>query len=1115
MEERDLIWLKRMNCPKCNTIINDNQTVCPKCHKVLLLECPNCHSLEESAICKKCGYHILIKCSKCGRLNPAINDLCVKCGFPTKTSLAYQECECDEIASVVIKFCNLKKIRRLLKSEDLYRKFYYKLKNLVLAQVRNAEGLFISHGDVFELNFNKELSFPTSSNKAVRFAIKLANSMTNLNANIVEELKIPLGLNITIAKKTSEELQELHVYENNLKLLTVKKGVKPYIKGTQIILDHFVWDEINKEYKTDSLFSLEENGKTITFYEIVLDSYILPPDTTDKNYEQISYKQHKMEQLKTDEETPDINSFKVFDINAKCSFQNSDALSIKEKLNSLDFNKNGKIISLRAIPEYSAAIEDIVQVCQNKGYQILTVTCTDEMSYKPWGFFERLLREYYNLPFAGIGNIEKIPEQHVSIFKPLFDLCEGQYALSSTKEDARYLYIELWSKFLALLNKVVILVDGFEKLDDTSIQTLEFYFDQFLNIKPNFIFITTEEISVHSKIKGLLRTDLYTEFKLLKSSFANCIASIKTDASDFIGSFYFEKIQENFNGSYLYFKNAIEHLFETGVLIEFEGKLIVKSAKSIVIAKTLEGIYKSRIKYFNKNPDITFIIAYSAMLYPGLDVETLLQLGINDIKKSTEILIQSKLARLEGNNIIINNYSTFCNVILSSLKREAEKMLAGNIISKIGTILDSATTAILMGKLESYNEEYSLLCNNSDLALNTGDYDAYLKSCLGFLSIVESVESVIPAEDIDLKKKEVYNNILTYLYSYAPTKIYFIENILLTDAINENDNEKIVKLSNIMLQGALISSNYTDALGLLNNILSRMSNPTLIVDGAINTKFLLLSLVNIEILYNIGKYRECVDTATEVLSVIKIEMIDKIKPTSFSTDSFVSHIFETMRLAAFAKLYLMDNNLESFFELIKVTMDMDLPEKDCILAIRDFLAGKVYYTGVIEEYSPFSKIVFLILQEISNLQTKCDYKKFAQNIYQAKLLAEDINQSEIKYFCDLLIAYAYSKIGITVKANSIYQDVNSKAEISAMFNILIISKYFMAKLETEPEKIHTIITDALDTIKKHDNQAVILYALFEKLYIDTVRKYELPVNNIESDELKLEQYNEILKIITG
>ena len=147
-----------MECPKCHSIIDDKQTVCPKCSKVLLLECPNCHSLEDTATCSQCGYKILIKCSKCGRINPSINDLCVKCGFPTKTSLAYQECESDDIASVVIKFNNLKKIRRLLQSKDLYEKFYFKLKNLLLAQIKNTEGLFITYGETFVVNFNKELS---------------------------------------------------------------------------------------------------------------------------------------------------------------------------------------------------------------------------------------------------------------------------------------------------------------------------------------------------------------------------------------------------------------------------------------------------------------------------------------------------------------------------------------------------------------------------------------------------------------------------------------------------------------------------------------------------------------------------------------------------------------------------------------------------------------------------------------------------------------------------------------------------------------------------------------------------------------------------------------------
>lgn len=126
------------------------------------------------------------------------------------------------------------------------------------------------------------------------------------------------------------------------------------------------------------------------------------------------------------------------------------------------------------------------------------------------------------------------------------------------------------------------------------------------------------------------------------------------------------------------------------------------------------------------------------------------------------------------------------------------------------------------------------------------------------------------------------------LYNYSPEKIYAIENVLLIDAMNENNDEKIVKLSNLMLQGALIASNYTDALTLLHNILTRMPNPTLVVDGNINTKFLLLSLVNIEILFNIGDFAQCVDVAKDLLGILQPTVIEKLsRPASLRTYSSV------------------------------------------------------------------------------------------------------------------------------------------------------------------------------------------------------------------------------------
>lgn len=1087
-----------MECPKCHTKLDDNQTVCPRCHKVLLLECPNCKNLSESAVCEKCGYTIVVKCSKCGKINPVTKEKCSKCGFPVKTSLAYQECESDDFASIIVKFGALKNIRRLLKSQELYSKFYYRLKNLLLAQLKGVDCKLIIYNDVFVINMNKELSFATSSNKAARLAIKVVNAFSELNNNIVEELSSPLNLSLTIVKKSSENLQDLIEYENNVKLLNIKKSNKKYLLGLKIILDQDVCDNIGKDYKTDSLYSIEENGRTIMFYEIVLDDYVLPPSKDDdENIAPV----HKasLPKSKPENEEKDIYAFKVFDINAKCTFDRVPAASLLNRMSALDFVNKDKILAIRGDCNLQPSSQDLVKFFESKDYKVLSVTCTESMNYKPWGFFDAVLRDFWRLSFHNKFNQGLDIKNH----KALFDLLMFKPVKAMSPEDARFAYMEHIGKFLSSLQKTVILVEGFEYLDDTSIQTLELYFDRFKNIKTNFVFVTSSEHAVHTKIKGLLRTPCYTEITLKKSSIDSLLSTLKSDAADFIQSFYFEKIRENFDGSLLYFETALSYLKETNVLLDFDNKLIIKSHKSVILPSSLKDLYKAKIKHLSKNMDLSLILAYSAILSSRIDFQTLAALEIKDIEKNAKLLQDAGLARVIDGIIYINNYNLVSSVVLASLKKDILEFLCKNILAKIGKGLDDTSSITVMGKLSCFKEEYLLLWRNSQFGMNTGDYDAYLKNCLGFLSLVEHIGDLDP-EAVENNKKEVYSNILLCLYSYSPAKIYYIENLLLADAIKEGDDEKIVKLSNLMLQGALISSNYTDALSLLHNILSRMQQPVMLVDGAVNTKFLLLSLVNIEILYNIGDFRQCADTASEILDVLTPEILDKVKPASFSANLFVSHILETFRLAGFAKLYLLDKDLDEFFEKIKLSLNAELPEKDCILTVKDYLAGKEYAVSNIESASPFSKVIFLILQEISVL--KDDYKRFAQNIYQAKLLAADLHQYEFELFCDLLIAYAYSKIGIPQKAQSIYTDVLNKAEKSAMFNTLTLARYFAAKLKLASQKTDEAflyINDTLAMLQKFNNQSKIIYALFEKLYIQAAQEQGFAAVDVESENQKL------------
>ena len=1082
-----------MECPKCHKNISENTTVCPYCHKVLALTCPNCRSLSQNAICSKCGYIILEKCHKCGRLVPTTKDLC-KCGFETKTSIAYNECEIDEFASVIINFGGLKEIRKILGSQDMYAKFLIKLKNLLNAQLKGCNAHIIIYGNNYTANFNRELSFQTSVNTAVRLALKIVNAFAGLNENIIDKLGVPLKLTVTIIKKTANELLLNKSIQHNVKLMIVKGEHKKFLEGIQVLVDQYCQDA-TREYKTDSLYSLELDGNSVMFYELLLDNYILPPEEYQEDPIAVIKKEIKKDPA-SEQQEQDMYEFNVFDINAKCRFTKASIAELQSELTI-----NNKIIALRSPKELCLRTSDIVKHYESLDLHTLYISCTEEMSYKPWALLEKLFKEYYNLPFT-TGLIP--PDFNVQRFNPIRDLIIGKAVKNSSAEDARFKYMELFVNFLTGLKKCAVIIDGFENIDDTSLQTLELYFDKFMRVYTNFVFITDESAPVHRKIKGLLQTFLYNEITLVPNSMDKILATIKEDASDFINSFYYEKIKDNYKGSKLYFDYALEYLKNKAILTKFDNKLIIKNNASTIIPKDLPLLLREILKTLGKKQDASMILAFSCFLGERIDFQTLELLGINNIKENVKTLCDMELTYTKDNIVYINNYSYIKEILLISLKREVQELLIKTILAKLGKFLDTTTLLLLMENLSMHKEAYALLWKNAQYSISNGDYDSYLKNCLKYLSLLDIVSTDCSPEDIEKNKKDIFQNILMTLYAYSPAKIYSIENILLMDAIESGDDEQIVRLSNLMLQGALLTSNYTDAYNLLHNILTRLPDPQLIVNGAINTKFLLLSLVNIEILFNTGDYKSCKDVAQSLLEVIKPDIIDKIKPPGFSINSFVSHMLDSFRLVAFAKLITLDNDLESFFKRVELSLNANILEEDCIVALRDFLAGKDYVPSKVELSTPFSKVIFLILQELS--KQKINYKQFAQNIYQAKLLAVDIQQTQLETICDILIGFAYYRAGYRKKADSILSDVLSKGEKSNIYNTMILSQYVIAKMKVEEndfDEALIIINDTLAYIQKLGNQAKVLYAMFNKLFIDLTNKQKIKSVDIELEYQKL------------
>ena len=112
--------------------------------------------------------------------------------------------------------------------------------------------------------------------------------------------------------------------------------------------------------------------------------------------------------------------------------------------------------------------------------------------------------------------------------------------------------------------------------------------------------------------------------------------------------------------------------------------------------------------------------------------------------------------------------------------------------------------------------------------------------------------------------------------------------------------------------------------------------------------------------------------------------------------------------------------------------------------------------------------------------------------------------------------YAYSKTGVEEKAEAIYADILETSEKNAIFNMLLIAKFFIAKLKltkAKNEEAMLLINDALALLQKLDNQSKILFSIFEKLFIDVVSKEANSVIDINSEVQKLLPYTEKLSFL--
>lgn len=170
----------------------------------------------------------------------------------------------------------------------------------------------------------------------------------------------------------------------------------------------------------------------------------------------------------------------------------------------------------------------------------------------------------------------------------------------------------------------------------------------------------------------------------------------------------------------------------------------------------------------------------------------------------------------------------------------------------------------------------------------------------------------------------------------------------------------------------------------------------------------------------------------------------------------------------------MFNAFPVFFNLIEAThLFVDTAQEDELRTFEgaDFLNDK------------YSQILYPTLRALIAMK-KGDWNNLGNYIYQTKLVSASVNFYQIENFCDLIIGFAYQRMGNPKKSKQIYYNVLDLASSKGIKNITYLSWYLIAKVEKEEGNFDMalgILNNAILNMEKDENITDLFIMLFKEL----------------------------------
>lgn len=1094
-----------MECPKCGFEIDDKTMVCPNCKKVLKLACPICKTINDTNTCRKCGYVIISKCHNCGKINQTINKKCRKCGFDTEKSVIMNESNTEDFVMLTLDFPNMDEMKNYLGSAMLLNKFKINLDNLIKDYAKSIGLRRQLIGKTYVIRCDKDYTFNSSSSTAIKAAIDLLNLITALNCKLTKKKNATIRCNMFLLKRSINDNPNDIDSGYNISLLNqiLNKREDKILNTFQVLTDDHVSDAIGTDYKLSPLNSVLINDEMVMFYEIDLREFVkveYPEEEEETEIEVPNFVQNMLiEQDKLDgealnnldsNEDPD-NIYDIETINfdeIKADFIRTENVDVLfHILNKFQAIPKG-IVAIKTLEMYKPYTLKVLNAASETGKfsNIISITCYDEMKYSPYAFFRDLVSAIFEYTVS-----QKLFSQNdFSMFKSvdpdglIKDLIALQKRNDNNSEDTRYVYFDIFLTLLQIIPKTLIFIEDFDKIDSSSYDVLKFLFEAFEKLDISFLISYDKDFSLHRDCHFLLSKPYYTEITLKPTSFEKLIEENKIYYRNILNNFYFQRVAKYACGSSLFIDIAIQYLIESGVYAADDDSIEMVNPKTIIIPSSLDKLVARRLNLLQDNEDVMKFLTSIILLGTRIDMGTIDSLGYKNKKDIIQKLSDMGFLYEYNNCVYFPNYNLLRKNLLDTISKIYLKEVAQELLDKVfNPDMPSPVKAYLYALLDDIDDERIQWEQLADINLSLGDFSAYLNCTNKILDLLSKNDDPEQVDSIEHYKQHLYENISNNLYDYVPDKTSDIAEVTLKNLEKTTDTDKIILLCNKMINGSLFVGNYNHALELTHKVLSLLPPSSLNpADANFNSYFFLMSVIHIQILFNIGALVDCLDIGYKVLNVINNQTINNLKPDYMSEDDFKSLIVDSAGYVALANVLLVLGNVDEFLKILRGELNCIPKSYDLFVVLQNLLHGKQIKSVniTVSENDRFGMVIVNIINAFISFSG--DYKLFAEYIYKAKIIAKRNRLHQLELFADLMIGYSYMELGSYKKADSIIYKIIKETNNNGMTTLLYVAWYVMSELHLKQNKYEVafgIINNSLIQLEKNNTTSEYLLMLFK------------------------------------